>query len=95
MESRHAINVARDIQGFPLLPPFEPLPQYPNLPRLSDTKSEEEEGSYHRQQSYDDDPDLEETLVASIDSSERMLGSRELALHVLVHVALPAPLATL
>ena len=51
MESRHAINVARDVQGLPPLPPFDPPPQYPNLPHLSNIESDdddEEEGSYQR-----------------------------------------------
>ena len=63
MESRHAINAARDVQGLPPLPPVAPPPRFPDLPHQSDTESDEEEhGSYERHQGYDDDPDLQETL---------------------------------
>jgi len=58
MESRHAINAAREVQGLPLLPPVAPPPQFPDLPHLSDTESDEEHGSYDEHQGYDDDPDL-------------------------------------
>ena len=63
MKSRHAINVAREVQGLPPLAPFDPPPQLPNLHLLSDVESdEEEEGSHERQQAYDDDLDLQEIL---------------------------------
>jgi len=62
MESRHAINAAREVQGLPLLPPVAPPPQFPDLPHLSDTESDEEHDSYDEHQGYDDDPDLQETL---------------------------------
>ena len=63
MESRHAINAAREVQGLPPLPPVAPPPQFLDLPHLSDIESNEEEhGSYERHQGYDDDPDLQETL---------------------------------
>ena len=58
MESRHAINAAREVQGLPPLPPIAPPPQFPHLPHLSYTESDEEHGSYERHQEYDDDLDL-------------------------------------
>jgi hypothetical protein len=59
MESRHAINAAREVQGLPLLPPVAPPPQFLDLPHLSDTESNEgEDGSHERHQAYDDNLDL-------------------------------------
>jgi hypothetical protein len=42
LESREAIREARELAGLPLLSPIRPPPQFLNLPRLSDTSSEDE-----------------------------------------------------
>jgi hypothetical protein len=42
LESREAIMEARELAGLLPLPPVQPPPQFPNLPRLSDTSSEDE-----------------------------------------------------
>jgi hypothetical protein len=43
LENREAVRVARELAGLPPLAPVRPPPQFPNLPSLSDTSSEDEQ----------------------------------------------------
>jgi len=43
LENREVVRAARELARLPPLAPFRPPPQFPNLPSLSDTSSEDEQ----------------------------------------------------
>jgi hypothetical protein len=76
LESREAIREARELAGLLPLPPIQPPPQFPDLPRLSNTSLEDEEEQ--ERQGSDDGGGGDEGIHAA----EADLAIQETLLHV-------------